>query len=257
MFSFVTDPLFQLLVYLNTLTGNFGLSIVFITILSKVVFLPLTYPALKVQFVNKKKMNDLKPELAALKKKYKGDNLKFAQAQSELFKKHDIKLTAGLLPNLIQIAFLIAFFHVLREFLHPDVEVAADALTFLGFNMIAPDTTYVLPFLTGFTQFVFSLMLMPGLESHDLVPNDSKSKKIQKLNEKETDQQEMAQQIQQQMLFMMPVITGFIAIQFPAGLSVYWIVSTIISIAQQYTVSGWGGIEKYSHQIRQKLVSKK
>lgn len=257
MLSFLTNPLFQLLVGLNSYTGNFGISILILTLLAKSVFLPFTYPSLKTQFSNRKAMKALQPKIAALKKKHKGDSVKFAQAQTELFKEHNIKLTAGLLPNVLQIVFLIAFFQVLQKFLHPGSETSASMLHFLGVNMIEPDKTFIMPVLTGVTQFVFSLMLLPGLEHHDLVPDNAKDKKTQEANKEESNQQDMAMAMQQQMLFIMPVMTGFIALRFPAGLSLYWIVSTLFSIAQQYTVSGWGGIEKYSHQIRQKFLLKK
>jgi YidC/Oxa1 family membrane protein insertase len=257
MLSFLTTPLFQLLVGLNSYTGNFGVSIVLITLLARFVFLPLTYPSLKTQFKNRKAMKALAPKLAELKKKHKGDNVKFAQAQSELFKEHNIKLTAGLLPNILQIVFLIAFFQVLQRFLQPDVSISQESLFFLGSSMIEPDKTFIMPILTGVTQFIFSLMLLPGLEQHDLIPNNAKDKKTQEANKAETNQQDMAMAMQQQMLFIMPVMTGFIALRFPAGLSLYWIVSTLFSIAQQYTVSGWGGIEKYAHQIQQKFLLKK
>ena len=68
---------------------------------------------------------------------------------------------------------------------------------------------------------------------------------VKKENEKEEDMAEMAQSMQQQMLFIMPVMTGFFALSFPSGLALYWVATTVLSIGQQYAVSGFGGFRTY------------
>jgi YidC/Oxa1 family membrane protein insertase len=86
-----------------------------------------------------------------------------------------------------------------------------------------------------------SLMISPGAEIPDIVPNESKKKEVQKANEKEEDFAEMAASMQKQMLFFMPVMTAFIAWRYPSGLALYWVITTVFSIVQQYFISGWGG----------------
>ena len=68
-------------------------------------------------------------------------------------------------------------------------------------------------------------------------------------NKKEENTAEMAATMQQQMLFIMPIMTGILALRFPAGLSLYWVAATVFSIAQQYFVSGWGGVTTYYHRF--------
>jgi hypothetical protein len=96
-------------------------------------------------------------------------------------------------------------------------------------------------------------MLAPGAEIPDVVPNNSKLKKIKDANEKEEDTAEMAQTMQRQMMFIMPVMTGFIALKFPSGLALYWVASTIFSVVQQYFVSGPGGLTLYVERFFGKL----
>jgi YidC/Oxa1 family membrane protein insertase len=84
------------------------------------------------------------------------------------------------------------------------------------------------------------------------VPNKSKNKNVKAANEKEENTAEMAAAMQQQMIFVMPIIMVVIAAQFPSGLALYWVVSNIFTIGQQYFVSGWGGLIVYY----QRLVNK-
>ena len=126
-------------------------------------------------------------------------------------------------------------------------------LEFLWFNLSQNDTTYVLPVLAGLTQFILSLMIAPGGEVRDIVPNKSKNKKVKKANEKEEDKAEMAASMQQQMIFVMPIIMGVIAARFPSGLALYWVVSNAFNIGQQYFVSGWGGLTTYYQRLLIKI----
>lgn len=96
-------------------------------------------------------------------------------------------------------------------------------------------------------------MLAPGAEVRDLVPNKSKNQVVKKENEKEEDMADMAKSMQQQMIFIMPLMTGFIASKFPSGLAVYWVVANIFGIVQQYFVSGFGGLSLYLQRIKKKL----
>jgi hypothetical protein len=118
-------------------------------------------------------------------------------------------------------------------------------MNFLWINLGKSDPTYVLPIVAGVTQFILSIMLSPATKTKDIVANDSKLKNIQDANKKEEDVAEMAVTMQQQMTFMMPVMTAVIALRLPAGLALYWIMGTIITIITQYFVSGWGGLARH------------
>src|SRR5258708_5024385 len=108
---------------------------------------------------------------------------------------------------------------------------------------------YVLPVLAGLTQLILSVMILPGGEVVDIVPNDSKNKKVIEENKKEEDSADMAATMQKQMLFMMPIMTGFIALRFPSGLTLYMVATTIFSIGQQLLLSGPGGLTLYIKRL--------
>lgn len=244
----------QALGFFNALTGNVGFAIILFTLVIRFILLPITLPSIKAQ----KKMMDLKPEIDKLKKKHKGDATELQKAQMELYKKYNINPLAGCLPQLLQLGVLIVLYQTLLEFLkHTSYNGHELNLNLAWFNLSQPDGTYILPILAGVTQLVLSLMLMPATETPDVVPNNSKKLKIQEANKKEEDTAEMAATIQQQMLFMMPVMTGVFALSFPSGLSLYWVITTVFSIVQQYFISGPGGIVTYARRVQAVLKLKK
>jgi len=137
-------------------------------------------------------------------------------------------------------------YRVLINFLR---ETSINGLTvdphFFWLDLSVPDSKFILPVVAALSQFVLSLMISPGAETRDVIPNNSKSKKIKKENVKEEKTADMAQSMQQQMMFIMPIMTGFIALRFPSGLALYWVATTIFSIGQQMHVSGLGGLKIY------------
>ena len=245
----ITDGFIQFLTLLNDLTGNLGLAILVFTFLIRSVLLPLSMPTLKAS----QKMKELQPELKKLKKKHGKDKKALQEAQMELYKKYNVNPLAGCIPQLLQFAVLIFLYQALISFLNGSSGMVNTS--FLWLNLAEVDSTYVLPVLAAVTQLVLSLMIAPGAEKRDIVPNDSKSKKVQKENEKEEDMADMAQSMQQQMMFIMPLMTGFLALRFPSGLALYWVATTVFSIGQQYYVSGLGGIKTYSQRILAKIRS--
>ncbi len=253
MFSFITDPLLQFLLFLYRNIGDFGLSIIAFTCIVRVILAPLSVPAIKSQ----KKIQNLKPELDKLKKQFGHDKKKHQEEQMKLYQLHKINPAAGCIPYLLQFIVLIALYQVLNTFLNTkEISGLTINTLFLGFDLAKPDKTYILPILAGVTQLVLSLMILPGVETHNLVPDNAKSKKIQELNKKEEGVQDMAEAMQKQMVFMMPVVTGIATLSFPAGLGMYWVVSTIFSIGQQWIISGPGGLFIFSRQAMQWVRNK-
>jgi len=249
----LTQPLFQFLLFLYTVTGNFGLAIIGFTLVIRSILVPFSVPALKSQ----KKMQQLKPKLDALKKKHGKDSKTLQQEQLKLYQQNNINPLGGCLPYLLQIVVLIALYSVLNNFLTTKEFNGVQIQTmFLGLDLAKPDHTYILPILAGITQLFLSVMILPGAEKHDLVPNQSKSKKVQKENKKEGQTLEMAETMQKQMVFMMPAITAFMAARFPAGLALYWVVTTVFSVVQQYIVTGPGGITDYWAKAKQLFAKK-
>jgi YidC/Oxa1 family membrane protein insertase len=235
--SFLIQPFAWLLNQLFHLTGNFGLSIIGFTVLVRLLMLPLTLPALHSQ----RKMRELQPKLKELQKRHKGDKTALAKAQMDLYKEHNFNPLGGCIPSLIQFVPLLIIYEVLRTFI-ANGNNGVGSTVFLGFDLVVKDRTFILPLVAGASQFILSLMMSPGAKTPDVIPDQSKDKKIQELNKKEEGQQDMAEAMQKQMLFMAPVMTGIFALNFPSGLSLYWIASTVISIIQQYFITGPGGL---------------
>lgn len=240
--QFFTDAFFEILLFLYQFTGSLGLAIIVMTLLIRAALVPLTLPSLKAR----KKMADIQPEVNKLKKKYGKDKKALQKAQLELYQKYNVNPLSGCIPQLVQLAVLIFLYRALISFLGQDV-INGNGINsiFLWLDLTQPDSRYILPVVAGVTQFILSLMISPGGEVRDIVPNKAKSKKIQQENKKEEDTAGMAASMQQQMLYMMPIMTVFIAAKFPSGLAVYWVMTTIFSIVQQYFISGLGGLKTY------------
>lgn len=234
MLNFLIVPINNLLIFFYNLTGqNFGLAIIFLTLIIRGVLVPITIPSLK----SAKKLQELKPHLDRLKEKHK-DKQKLQLAQLELYKQHGINPASGCLPQVAQLIVLIALYQVFTKFIStPELNGQAMNLNFLWLDLAQPDPYYILPVLAGLSQLVFSLMMTSGLEGHLKAPKKKEEK------QKEEDSLEMAQSMSQQMLFLMPAMTVIISLKFPSGLALYWVVTTLFSLVQQYLVSGWGGLK--------------
>lgn len=241
----ISEAFFSLLVFLNTTTGSLGLAILSFTILVRSALLPLTLPSLR----SREQINKLQPELKKLKNKFK-DKKELQKAQMDLYKKYNVNPLAGCLPQLVQIVLLIMIYRVLLRMLGTSPEDLNINTSFFWLDLTKPDQTHILPVLTAVSQLFLSLMIAPGGETPDLVPNTSLSKKVIKENEKEEDFAEMASSMQKQMIFIMPIMTGFIALNFPSGVALYWVATTLFSIAQQMYISGPGGIVLYFQRIK-------
>ncbi len=241
----------QALFFLYQLFGDsLGWSIIFFTLILRSLLLPLTIPSLRAA----DRMKKIQPELNKLKKKHEGDNKRIQAAQMELYKKYNVNPLAGCLPQLVQLGILIVLYRILIDFLnHTEFNGATIDPTFLWLNLSQPDPYYILAVVAAASQLFLSFMIAPGAEKRDIVPNKSKKKKVQEENKKEEDFSEMAASMQQQMLYIMPLMTGVLAARFPSGLALYWVMTTLFSIGQQYYISGWGGLVMYYQRLKIKL----
>lgn len=236
--TFVYQPILQFLIFLQGITGSLGISIILLTLTIRLALLPLTIPSLKAA----KKMRDLKPEIDSLKSKHKNDKTALQKAQLELFQKHQVNPASGCLPQIFQIIILIALYRVFIDFLGNGHE-SIQSTQFYWLDLAKPDNYYVLPVLAALTQLVLSFMISPGASTaaEKTLAAQTKTKKDDKAAD---DMSSMAESMQQQMLFIMPLMTGFIALRFPSGLALYWVIGNIISLIQQYLVSGLGGLSR-------------
>jgi len=240
----LVSPLLNLLVVMYRITGSLGWSIVLLTILIRTVLIPVVLPSMK----GMKKQQDLQPELRKLKEKYKHDKQKLAQEQMALFKKHNINPASGCLSQIVMIAVLIALFSVIQlitvkgdyaainasiyfpSFSFSEGETVGTQFGYL--NLAKADPYLILAILSGILQFVASKMMMPFVE---------KAEKIAEKTEPKTD--DIAFQMQQQTLYMMPIMNVVIGVALPSGVLLYIVVTTLFTIAQNYFISGWGGMK--------------
>lgn len=242
--------------------GALGFSIVLLTISIRI----LVWPFMNSQLRSAKKMADLKPYLDELKKKHKNDKQALAKAQMDLYKEHGVSPAGGCLPSLIQIPIFIALYQAiinvfplvdgghlnyLNSLLYLDwmkFTTPPDA-NFFGLNLaIKPSQAgpglLFIPILTGALTLIQSKMMAPSRPVKHY-PTDSKKE----TQEKEGAEDTMAA-VQSQMVFMMPLMIGYFAYQFPIGLAIYWNVYTIMGIIQQYFISGWGGLADLATRIK-------
>lgn len=256
--SLLFHPLLNALIALTKLTGSFGWSIIILTVGLRVAMTPLVMPSLKAS----KKMQELSPELAALKEQFKTDKQGLVTAQAALYKEHGLNPASGCLPQIVQILILIALFNAFNSVLRPNGDGIVKHLnTILYANNKLPDNFHfstkfysleltkpdvykvpglpiplpgILLLLSAATQFLSSKMMMPEVKAE---------KKLAKKTEGESD--DIMAASQEQMLYMFPVMTIVFGFQFPAGLVVYWFVFSLISMVQQYLATGWGGLSPW------------
>ena len=241
--TFLYQPLLWSLVTLyNVLFHNFGLAILALTLLIRSALIPLSMPSLKTA----KKMQELKPHLDKLKEKHGNDKQKYAQAQMDLYKEHGVNPMAGCLPQILQIVVLIAMYNVFMNFINSGkIDGQAVNMSFLWLNLAKPDRLYILPVLAGLSQLMLSFMMAPATNTSAVPTIEGKKK-----------DEDATESMQKQMLFMMPLMTVVISLNFPSGLALYWVATTVFSIAQQYKVSGWGGIIPLTEKIKKFTINK-
>lgn len=264
----IWQPLINLLiVFYHLLFNNLGLAIIALTALLRLLLIPLTSPSMKAM----QKMREVAPELERLKKKHAGDRTKLMQAQADFYRQRGINPAAGCLPQLVQIVVLIALFQGFIRVLSPDGDVTArlnEVLypslqiegqinkTFFGRDLTSPDV-YKVPGIPLPLPGVFLLLAAAAqfLSSKMMAPAVKKQEKIAKKTGGEMD--DLMAGMQEQMLYLFPLLTIFIGYTFPLGLILYWGSFSVFQSAQQYTISGWGGLIPWLKRVglsRTKIV---
>lgn len=246
--------------------GALGFSIILITISVSLITWPFRASQIRNTKRTSDKMAELKPQFDKLEEKFKGDKLGFNQAKAALLKEHGINPAAGCLPSIIPILFIFPLYQVFFALFNGDKGLErinyfiynkswhVDRLPdthFFGLNLANKPSEFghygmlllLIPLITGALTFIQSKMMAPSkpLSHH-------KDESPKELKEKEKTEDAMTA-MQSQMSFMMPLMIGFFAYQFPVGLAVYWNTLTILGIVQQYMVAGWGGMEPYLKKL--------
>ena len=215
-------PLFNGLIFLyNVIPGHdFGIAIIVLTIVTRIILYPLNQKAIKSQ----KEMQVIQPKVKEIQQKYKDDKEKQGRALMELYKQHKINPASGCLPILVQLPILWGLFSVLRAGLNPEKLsqlysfVAHPSVInniFLGILDLS-QKSIILAILAGIAQFIQSKMITPQTSP--------------------ASGSDFSSLMSKQMLYFFPVITVFIAASLPAGLALYWVATTVFGIGQQYLV---------------------
>ncbi len=212
-------PLLNLLIFSYHYIPDIGVVIVLLTLLIRLIMAPSFHKQIKSQ----KALTDLQPKLNELKEKYKGDKEGQAKAMMGLYKEHKINPLSSCLPLIIQLPILIALYQVFSKALNNHLAglysfvVRPEVINpyFFGLlNLSKP--SIILGILAGAAQFWQSKMMMP----------------------KNTSQQDAtAKAMSLQTTYVLPIISVVIAIRLPAGLPLYWIVTTLFAIGQQYWIN--------------------
>ena len=190
--------------------GNYGIAIIIVTVLMRIIIFPLTLKQEK----SMKKMRELQPELEKIKEKYKDNPQEYHQTTAELYRESGVNPLGGCLPLLIQMPVFVALYWAFSGNAIP-----ADA-KFLWFTLKQPDRLFMIG------NFAFNLL--PIL-------NVGVTYIQQKIMTSATSGQESSQQMQT-MLYMMPLMMLFIFYKMPSGVTLYYLVSGALSLVQQYFI---------------------
>ncbi|HHW01355.1 MAG TPA: membrane protein insertase YidC [Thermoanaerobacterales bacterium] len=188
----------QILDFIFDYTKSYGLAIIGITVLIKIILLPFSFQ----QFHSMKKMQEIAPLQKKLQEKYKNDKEKLNREIMKLYQENKVNPMGGCLPLLIQFPFIIGLFKLLQSYNFGQA----------GFLWIkdlgAPDTTYILPILAAITTYLSSKIATPPNTEN---PNNT-------------------------MNIVMSIFIGWMAVKFASGLALYWVVSNILQIMQQILI---------------------
>ncbi len=200
-FTFIAKPMFLLLQFIQGYIGNWGWTIVILTILIKLVLYPLSYKGM----VSMQKLKDLAPKMKEIQARYKDDKQKQSMHMMELYKKHGANPMGGCLPLILQIPVFFAIYRVLLN----AIELKGAPWILWVHDLAEMDPYFVLPILMGATMYL----------QQKITPN--------------TMQDEMQKKIFQ----FLPVVFTFFFLWFPAGLTLYWFINNLFTIGQQYYIN--------------------
>ena len=193
-------PLLIALKFLYGYVHNYGIAIIILTILIKLIFWPLGNKSYK----SMKEMQKLQPKMAALREKYKDDKTKLSQESMALYKAHKVNPLGGCLPMIVQIP---VFFGLYKSLLYA-IELRHSPFFWWIEDLSAKDPYYITPIIMGATMFIQQKMTPTG-----------------------------ADPMQAKIMLFMPIIFTFMFLNFPSGLVIYWLFNNVISIGQQVYIN--------------------
>lgn len=198
-FNLLAEPLFVVLTFFYGFFKNYGVAIILLTVLIKIIFWPLTHKS----YSSMKSMQKLQPEMQKLRDKYKNDKERLNKEMMGLYKTHSVNPLGGCLPMLVQIPVFFALYQVLLN----SIALRHAPFAFWLTDLSAKDPYYITPLLMGASMFV----------QQKMTPTT-------------------ADPMQAKIFMMMPVVFTFMFLNFPSGLVIYWLVNNLLTILQQYFI---------------------
>ncbi len=215
---FISIPLFKIMEFIHGFVGNWGFSIIILTLIVRTVLFPLT----KAQYTSMAKMRLLTPKMTELRERYKDDRQKLGQETMRLYKSEKVNPLGGCFPLLIQMPIFIALYWTLME----STELRHAPFILWITDLSVHDPYFVTPILYGITMFLIQKMSPTPI-------NDPMQRKV---------------------FMAMPVVFTFMFCTFPAGLTVYWVVSNCFTILQQVII--YRSLEKKGLGVKQAPATK-
>ncbi|MFA9262332.1 MAG: YidC/Oxa1 family membrane protein insertase [Undibacterium sp.] len=227
--TLIYQPLYNLVVffYANLPVQDFGVAIILTTLVIKGAFYSLS----RMQIEQQKRMQEIQPKIKEIQERYKGDKEKQTKATMECYKENKVNPFAGCLPLIVQLVFFITFYHVimnisgqklivnagdLYSFVKNPGEISHMAFGILDMLKASP----ILGALAALAQYFQTKMILPQSAPSSTAKKDG-------------EMPDMAAIMGKQMLYLGPALVFFFSFKFPAALSLYWFVSTLISWGQQ------------------------
>jgi YidC/Oxa1 family membrane protein insertase len=198
-FNLLAQPLFVVLTFFYGFFKNYGVAIILLTVLIKIIFWPLTHKS----YSSMKSMQKLQPEMQKLREKFKNDKERLNKEMMTLYKTHRVNPLGGCLPMLVQIPVFFALYQVLLN----SIALRHAPFAFWLTDLSAKDPYYITPILMGASMFV----------QQKMTPTT-------------------ADPMQAKIFMMMPIVFTFMFLNFPSGLVIYWLVNNLLTILQQYFI---------------------
>ena len=196
MFGFIGKPLLYVLKIFYNMTGNYGIAILVLTFLIRLIFYPLGFAA----FRSMKRMQDLQPRMKEIQVRYKGKQEQISKATMELYKKNKVNPFGGCLPILVQIPIFIALYSVLLN----AIELRGAPFVFWIHDLSVRDPYFITPILMGASMYIQQKIMPTSVD-----PKQAK------------------------LMAFLPLIFTVMFLNFPAGLVIYWLFNNVLTVAQQ------------------------
>ncbi|HKK01882.1 MAG TPA: membrane protein insertase YidC, partial [Desulfuromonadales bacterium] len=199
-FSILAVPLLYVLKFFYAYVGNYGIAIIIVTVIIKLLFWPLTQKS----YTSMKAMQTLQPQMQKIREKHKNDRERLNREIMQLYKKHRVNPLGGCLPMVVQ----IPVFFALYEMLLGSIELRHAYFALWLTDLSAKDPYYITPLIMGVTMFIQQKMSPTSMD-----PTQAK------------------------LFLLMPVVFTFLFLNFPSGLVLYWLVNNILTIVQQWFIN--------------------